>query len=370
MSDAPAAASFSALGTTATVAVVDHAALPAARELLGRLLDAVDLTCSRFRADSELVRVNRGAGETSLDQLRADEVPALRARGRRGDKRARRPDARRSATARRLRPHVRARTRARHLASRPEDRTAAELGEHFTRRDSVHRPRSAWRRARPWRHREGGCSRRRSDRDRGSVQDRGARLARRRSRSCRSSPDERLGRADRGRPRGAGGLGRPDRFGQTGGLATSSTTVRRWRTDQGDAHHILDPRTGRPAVTPWRTITVAAATCFEANVAATAAVVLGDGALDVASTTPRCPRGACAGTAPSSPSAAGRVRFARHDRARGGRECQGLLVPDARDGRRSAHPAHRLGRTRRRHAAFGGAPTAGRGSSPRGSTAT
>src|SRR4029077_1526831 len=63
--DAPAAASFSALGTTATVAVVDHAALPAARELLGRLLDVVDLTCSRFRADSELVRVNRGAGETS-----------------------------------------------------------------------------------------------------------------------------------------------------------------------------------------------------------------------------------------------------------------------------------------------------------------
>ena len=64
MSDAPAAASFSALGTTATVVVVDRATLPAAREQLSRLLDAVDLTCSRFRADSELARVNAGAGAT------------------------------------------------------------------------------------------------------------------------------------------------------------------------------------------------------------------------------------------------------------------------------------------------------------------
>ena len=60
-----------------------------------------------------------------------------------------------------------------------------------------------------------------------------------------------------------------------GGLATSSTAVRRWPTDRGDAHHVIDPRTGLPAVTPWRTVTVAAATCVDANVASTAAVVLG-----------------------------------------------------------------------------------------------
>jgi thiamine biosynthesis lipoprotein len=60
-----------------------------------------------------------------------------------------------------------------------------------------------------------------------------------------------------------------------GGLATSSTSVRRWQTDRGEAHHILDPHTGLPAVTPWRTVTVAAANCVEANVAATAALVLG-----------------------------------------------------------------------------------------------
>jgi FAD:protein FMN transferase len=60
-----------------------------------------------------------------------------------------------------------------------------------------------------------------------------------------------------------------------GGLATSSTAVRRWRAGEVELHHIIDPRTGRSAVTPWRTVTVAAATCVDANVAATAAIVLG-----------------------------------------------------------------------------------------------
>jgi len=63
-----------------------------------------------------------------------------------------------------------------------------------------------------------------------------------------------------------------------GGVATSSTVGRRWQTDAGDAHHLLDPRTGAPAVSPWRTISVAAPTCVAANVAATAGIVLGDAA--------------------------------------------------------------------------------------------
>ena len=63
-----------------------------------------------------------------------------------------------------------------------------------------------------------------------------------------------------------------------GGLATSSTTGRRWHTDAGEAHHVLDPLTGAPAVTPWRTVSVAASTCVDANVATTAALVLGDAA--------------------------------------------------------------------------------------------
>jgi thiamine biosynthesis lipoprotein len=56
--------------------------------------------------------------------------------------------------------------------------------------------------------------------------------------------------------------------------------VRRWRAGDVELHHIVDPRTGRPADTPWRTVTVAAASCFDANVASTAAVVLGEEAPD------------------------------------------------------------------------------------------
>jgi len=58
------------------------------------------------------------------------------------------------------------------------------------------------------------------------------------------------------------------------GLATSSTVARRWRTAVGDMHHIVDPRTGAPVVSRWRTVSVAAPNCLEANTAATAALVL------------------------------------------------------------------------------------------------
>jgi thiamine biosynthesis lipoprotein len=62
----------------------------------------------------------------------------------------------------------------------------------------------------------------------------------------------------------------------SGGLATSGTAVRRWRAGGIELHHIVDPRTGRPAATPLRTVTVAAATCVDANAASTAALVLGE----------------------------------------------------------------------------------------------
>jgi thiamine biosynthesis lipoprotein len=65
-----------------------------------------------------------------------------------------------------------------------------------------------------------------------------------------------------------------------GGLATSSTIARRWRTSSGWAHHIIDPRTGRNPDPLWRTATVAAANCVDANAAATAAIVLGAAAPD------------------------------------------------------------------------------------------
>jgi len=59
------------------------------------------------------------------------------------------------------------------------------------------------------------------------------------------------------------------------GLATSSTARRVWRQGGRVVHHLLDPRTGQPARSPWRSVTVAAATCVAANTASTASVAAG-----------------------------------------------------------------------------------------------
>jgi thiamine biosynthesis lipoprotein len=76
----------------------------------------------------------------------------------------------------------------------------------------------------------------------------------------------------------------PGAAGQTitlteGGLATSSTTVRTWTADGGRAHHIIDPATGVPAPDCWRTVSVAAGSCLDANTASTAAIVRGEAAV-------------------------------------------------------------------------------------------
>ncbi len=65
---------------------------------------------------------------------------------------------------------------------------------------------------------------------------------------------------------------------RSGGLATSSTCVRRWRSRDGVMHHIVDPVTGAPAAEVWRTASVTSPTCLAANVAATAAILRGDAA--------------------------------------------------------------------------------------------
>jgi thiamine biosynthesis lipoprotein len=62
---------------------------------------------------------------------------------------------------------------------------------------------------------------------------------------------------------------------QHGGVATSSVLHRRWRQRNEWFHHVVDPRTGQPATGQWRTATVAARCCAEANVASTAALVMG-----------------------------------------------------------------------------------------------
>jgi thiamine biosynthesis lipoprotein len=65
---------------------------------------------------------------------------------------------------------------------------------------------------------------------------------------------------------------------QAGGLATSSRSVRRWKYGEAEHHHLVDPRTGLPSRSRWRTASVAAASCVDANAAATAAIVMGDSA--------------------------------------------------------------------------------------------
>jgi thiamine biosynthesis lipoprotein ApbE len=65
-----------------------------------------------------------------------------------------------------------------------------------------------------------------------------------------------------------------------GAIATSSTTVRRWTRDGVTRHHLIEPSTGLPADGPWRTVTVAASTCVAANTASTAAIVRGTSAID------------------------------------------------------------------------------------------
>jgi thiamine biosynthesis lipoprotein ApbE len=67
---------------------------------------------------------------------------------------------------------------------------------------------------------------------------------------------------------------------QSGGVATSSRTVRRWRRGTVGLHHIIDPTTGLPAEGPWRTVTCVAGSCLDANIAATAAIVRGFDAVE------------------------------------------------------------------------------------------
>ena len=59
-----------------------------------------------------------------------------------------------------------------------------------------------------------------------------------------------------------------------GGVATSGTTKRRWRRDGEVQHHLIDPRTGRPAASRWDEVTVAAGSCVAADVAVKAAFLL------------------------------------------------------------------------------------------------
>jgi FAD:protein FMN transferase len=271
----PASAVFPALGTTAVVVVADPTALPLARRLLEQELEEIDRACSRFRLDSELAIANAAAGrEVAVSRLFAE---ALRVA----------IDAARD-TDGLVDPTLGAQLRAAGY-----DRTFALVRA----RDGWQltpgpRPTAAWREVR-------------LDVARGLVQvppgveldlgatakafaaDRAARAIAEAAGSgvlvslggdlavCGEAPAGgwcvRVADDHRTAPDSAG----PRVLVLGGGLATSSTAVRRWQTEHGPAHHVLDPASGLPADSPWRTVSVAAGSCVDANVASTAAIVLG-----------------------------------------------------------------------------------------------
>ena len=52
--------------------------------------------------------------------------------------------------------------------------------------------------------------------------------------------------------------------------------MRRWRRGDHELHHILDPASGSPVREHWRTVSVAAASCVDANIASTTAIIRGE----------------------------------------------------------------------------------------------
>ena len=271
--------SFPAFGTTAVLVVMDAAAATRAASLLRACVHRVDLACSRFREDSELASVNRRSGD--LVELSADLNGFVRAA----------LDAA-EATDGLVDPALGAELRAAGY-----DRTFVLVEERDGWRfRPVERPRGLWRKI------ELDDERRLLRLPRGVQLDLGATAkARTADLAAREIADATgsgtlvslggdiavAGAApESGWPvlvadRHDAALDGPgERIGlRQGGLATSSTSTRRWPTDRGPMHHVLDPRTGLPANGMWRTVTATAASCLDANVASTAALVLGDEAL-------------------------------------------------------------------------------------------
>ena len=279
MSDGAAvSARWPALGSTAELLVADPAALAPARRVVEHELAAIDAACSRFRPDSELCGLNaRSGGSVRVSPLLAEAVEAaLRVA---------------AATGGDVDPTVG--TALRFAGYDRDVALLADTGAPGWAASAV--PAPGWRRVRV--DRRAGIV----EAEAGVELDLGA--------SAKALAADRAARAaaaDTGSPvlvnlggdLALGGEAPPNGWavrvtedhaagftapGQTvllraGGLATSSTTVRRWRRGGRPVHHIIDPSTGLPARVTWRTVSVAAASCVDANAASTAAVIRGPGA--------------------------------------------------------------------------------------------
>lgn len=280
--DEPVGAShWSAIGTRVTLLVTDPRRLAAARGLLESDLEGLDRACSRFRPDSELASLDRADGRwTRLSPLLAEAIgvalDAARASG--GD----------------IDPTV-----GEAISALGYDQDFALVAPHGPAIRLSARPVPGWRqvtleratrslRMPPGTRLDLGATAKAWAADRAA-----ARIAQRLRCGALVSLGGDIataGPAPRGgwRVRVQDVTGHPDEPpvgpAQTvalpgGALATSSTTARRWERGGTVLHHILDPRDGLPAATVWRTVTVAAADCVTANVAATGAIIQGRAAL-------------------------------------------------------------------------------------------
>jgi thiamine biosynthesis lipoprotein len=267
-----ASSSFHALGTTVTVLTTDLHALPLVERALHKELAAIDIACSRFRRDSELSLLNATAGTpTTVSPLLAEALDAaLRAA---------------ELTDGAVDPTV-----GRSLVTLGYDRTFASLRPEDAAPAPVAVPAPGWRTV-DW----DPAERRivlspRTALDLGATAkalaaDRAARTA---AEAAGCGVLVNLGgdlSTAGDPPTGGWVVGLADDHTDTrpgpaitmtsGALATSGTSVRRWQRSGTTHHHIVDPTTGRSAEPYWRTVTVAANTCVDANTASTAAIVLG-----------------------------------------------------------------------------------------------
>ena len=271
------AVEWAALGTEAVLAVTVSESLPAAREAVDGVLAEFDVACSRFREDSELSRVNRAQGTwVEIGPLFLRALTAARWAA--------------AATAGAVDPTV-----GRLLRISGYDRDFKAL------RDSGAPLRLRAADAPGWRAIEIDASASRVRLPPGMELDLGASAKALAADEAAAAALRAVGGAGgvlvslggdvavAGEPPAGGWIVQVSELAETpthvdgeivavrdGGLATSSTTVRRWTRGGIEMHHILDPATGRPAAGLWRTATVAAASCLEANAAATAAIVLGE----------------------------------------------------------------------------------------------
>ncbi len=266
---------FPALGTTAVLAITDPSVRDDARALLEDELAAIDRACSRFRPDSELSRVNAEAGhQVAVSALFLEALHvALRAA---------------DLTDGRVDPTVGAA-----ISMLGYDRDFAAVPPNGPPLRIRLSPVPGWQRV------EIDEAHRRVRIPRGAALDFGAtakalaadRAATRIANVTGHGVLVSLGgdcAVDGIAPNGGWIIRLADRHDDAadgtgpavalseGGLATSGTTARRWIRGGIEMHHLIDPATGRPVVEAWRTVSVAAASCVDANIASTAAMVLGD----------------------------------------------------------------------------------------------